>query len=86
MFVDTNFSSAGPSGADSSSLVRTSSTTGITEIWHMLQNQVSFFYLLILGQNYKVFDVNTVWEHKKYHSEIAKFEGKQIRVQIDDEL
>jgi hypothetical protein len=27
---------------------------------------MSFFYLLILGQNYKVFDVNTVWEPKKY--------------------
>jgi hypothetical protein len=27
-----------------------------------------------------------IWIPKKYHSEIAQFEGKQIRVQIDDEL
>lgn len=27
-----------------------------------------------------------IWIPKKYHNEIAKFEGKQIRVQIDDEL
>jgi hypothetical protein len=27
-----------------------------------------------------------IWIPKKYHSEIAKFEGKQIRVQIDDEI
>jgi hypothetical protein len=27
-----------------------------------------------------------IWIPKKYHAEIAKFEGKQIRVQIDDEL
>ena len=27
-----------------------------------------------------------IWIPKKYLSEIAKFEGKQIRVQIDDEF
>lgn len=27
-----------------------------------------------------------IWIPKKYHSDIAKFEGKQIRIQIDDEL
>lgn len=27
-----------------------------------------------------------IWIPKKYHAEIAKFEGKQIRVQIDDEI
>ena len=27
-----------------------------------------------------------IWIPKKYHSDIAKFEGKQIRVQIDDEF
>jgi hypothetical protein len=27
-----------------------------------------------------------IWIPKKYHPEIEKFEGKQIRVQIDDEI
>ena len=27
-----------------------------------------------------------IWIPKKYHEEIAKFEGKQIRVIIDDEF
>jgi hypothetical protein len=31
-------------------------------------------------------DKRIIWIPKKYHDEIAKFEGKQIRVQIDDEL
>jgi hypothetical protein len=27
-----------------------------------------------------------IWIPKKYHKEIKQFEGKQIRVQIDDEI
>ena len=31
-------------------------------------------------------DRRIIWIPKKYHDDVAKFEGKQIRVVIDDEL
>ena len=31
-------------------------------------------------------DKRIIWIPKMFHDDVAKFEGKQVRVQIDDEL
>jgi hypothetical protein len=38
------------------------------------------------GQISKMKDNRVIWIPKRFHDEIEKFEGKQIRIVIDDEL
>jgi hypothetical protein len=49
-----------------------------------LSRVLSFKFITAISQMGK--EKRIIWIPKKYHEDIAKFEGKQIRVQIDDEL
>jgi hypothetical protein len=39
-----------------------------------------------VGQISKMKDNRVIWVLKRFHEEIEKFEGKQIRIIIDDEI
>jgi len=39
-----------------------------------------------IGQISKAADNRIIWIPKKFHRDVAKLVGKQVRIQIDDEI